>query len=145
MATVRYSQQLDAGALRRVVTSRRGGLARDLLRRGLAVETQAKRNLAGGESGPKRIDTGRLRSSLTTVMVERDGGLAVLIGTNVWYARLVHDGTGIYGPRHQMIRPKRAKRLRFRPSGQSRYVYARAVRGMEPNRFLSMALRAARY
>lgn len=125
------------------MTSRSGGLAKDLFRRGLQVETQAKRNLAGGESGPKRIDTGRLRSSVVTVMVERDGRLAVLVGTNVWYAVLVHGGTGIYGPRRRMIRPTRARRLRFKPQGVSRYVYARQVRGMAPNTFLRSALSAA--
>jgi hypothetical protein len=144
MATVHYSHQLDTAALRRVLSSERGGLGRDLLRRGLKVETQAKRNLAGGPSGPKRIDSGRLRSSVTTVMVERNGDLAVLIGTNVRYARYVHDGTGIYGPRRQMIRPKRAKLLRFKPKGSSRYVFAKQVRGMVPNMFLVSALSAAR-
>lgn len=144
MAQITYSHQFDAAALRAVMTSRRGGMARELVRRGLLVETQAKRNLAGGDSGPKRIDTGRLRSSITTVMVERNGELAVLIGTNVWYAVLVHDGTGIYGPKRQPIKPKQARLLKFKPRGESRYVYAKQVRGMEPNRFLLAALSAAR-
>ena len=56
----------------------------------------------------------------------------------------VHNGTGIYGPARKMITPKRARRLKFKPSGSTRFVYARAVRGMPPNPFLRNALPAAR-
>ncbi len=129
--------------MRALLASPRGGVARDLLRRGLRVETQAKRNL-GGVDGPKRIDTGRLRASINTQLVTRNGEPAVIVGTNVFYARFVHGGTGLYGPRGRKITPKRAKRLRFRPHGSGRYVYARSVRGMKPNHFLTNALRAAR-
>lgn len=143
MATVTYSHRLDLAAVQRLLTSPTGGVVRDLLRRGLLVETQAKRNL-GGIGGPKRIDTGRLRASIATQVVHRNGAPAVIVGTNVNYAILVHEGTGIYGPRHAPIRPRRAKRLRFKPKGSRRFVYARQVRGMAPNRFLANALAAAR-
>lgn len=143
MATVTYSHRLDLGAVNRLLTAPNGGMVRDLLRRGLLVETQAKRNL-GGIGGPKRIDTGRLRASIATQVVHRDGKPAVLVGTNVNYAILVHEGTGIFGPRHAPIQPRRAKRLRFRPKGSRRFVYAKQVRGMAPNRFLANALAAAR-
>lgn len=144
MASVTYSQQINASALRQIMTSPSSGLARDLLRRGLLVETAAKRNINGGPSGPRRIDTGRLRASIITVPVHRNGELAVLIGTNVYYARWVHDGTGIYGPRHRPIRPVHAKLLRFKPRGKSRYVFAKEVKGMIANHFLLDALKAAR-
>lgn len=143
MATAEFSHQLDLGAVARLLNSPQGGVTRDLLRRGLLVETQAKRNL-GGIGGPKRIDTGRLRASVATVVVTRQARPVVLVGTNVNYARYVHDGTGIYGPRHRPIRPKRAKFLRFRPKGGGRWVYARQVKGMRPNPFLTNALPAAR-
>lgn len=116
---------------------------RDMLRRGLLVETQAKRNLSG-IGGPKRIDTGRLRASGATIPVERNGEPAVLVSFHTKYARWVHDGTGIYGPRHTPIRPRTAKLLRFKPRGARRYIYARSVKGMKPNRFLANALTAAR-
>ncbi|MFZ0789742.1 MAG: HK97 gp10 family phage protein [Chromatiaceae bacterium] len=123
---------------------------RDMLRRGLLVETQAKRNLSG-IGGPKRIDTGRLRASISTVAVTRNGEPAVLVGTNVKYARWVHDGTGLYGPRHMLITPRTAKVLVF-PSalhGKKKgkfagKVVARSVKGMKPNAFLANALTAAR-
>lgn len=143
MATVSWSHQLDLGAVRTLLNSPTGGVVRDLLRRGLLVETQAKRNL-GGVGGPKRIDTGRLRASIATVVVHRNNTPAVLVGTNVNYARYVHNGTGLYGPRHAPIRPRRAKFLRFKPRGSKRWVYARQVKGMRPNPFLTNALPAAR-
>jgi hypothetical protein len=143
MPGVSYSHQLNPGAIQALLTAPNGGVVRDLLRRGLLVETQAKRNLAG-VGGPKRVDTGRLRASIATVVVTRNGAPAVLIGTNVNYARFVHDGTGIYGPKHAPIRPKRAKFLRFRPKGSRKFVYAKSVRGMQPNRFMKNALSAAR-
>lgn len=138
MATT-WSQQLNTAQLLRVLASEHGGVARDLLRRGLNVESAAKRNLSG-IGGPKRIDTGRLRASGHTVIVFRNGKLAAVVAFPVWYARLVHDGTGIYGPHHQPIRPKRAKFLRFKPRGSGRYVFAKQVKGMAPNPFLRNAL-----
>lgn len=143
MAQARYSQRLDPSAIRQLLTSPSGGVARDLLRRGFRVETQAKRNISGS-GGPKRVDTGRARAAIHTQLVTRNGAPAVIVACNVAYARLIHDGTGLYGPLHRYITPKRAKRLRFRPRGSRRYVYARRVRGMEPNPFLANALRAAR-
>ena len=143
MAFVRFTQRLDLSATRQLLASPQGGVARDLLRRGLLVETQAKRNL-GGIGGPRRIDTGRLRSSINTQLVVRDGRPVAVVGTNVFYARYVHDGTGIYGPRGRIIRPVRRRFLRFRPQGRGRYVYARKVKGSPGNPFLRNALRAAR-
>ena len=143
MARVHFTHRLDVNAVRAIIASPTGGVAKDMLRRGLLVETQAKRNL-GGVGGPKRVDTGRLRASINTQLVIRNGRPVAVIGTNVYYARFVHDGTGLYGPRHRMIRPVRRKFLRFRPAGSRRFVYARRVKGMVPNSFLRNALRAAR-
>ena len=142
MAAATFSHRLDLSAVRALLTDPNGGTVRDLLRRGLKVETQAKRNL-GGIGGPKRIDTGRLRAAIATQVVFRNGVPAVIVGTNVRYGIFVHDGTGIYGPKGRPIRPRRAKRLRFRPKGSRKYVYAKQVRGMRPNRFLANALSAA--
>lgn len=143
MADASFTHRLDLTRVRALINSPAGGVYQDLLRRGLLVETAAKRNL-GGIGGPKRVDTGRLRASINTQIVSRPTGPVAIVGTNVWYALLVHNGTGIYGPRRRMIRPVRAKRLRFKPRGQRRFVYARAVRGMAPNAFLRNALWAAR-
>src|SRR5262245_59647313 len=105
MATVTWSQQLNAPQIRQILTSPHGPALLPLLARGLRVETKAKQNLAG-VGGPKRIDTGRLRASIHTAVAFRNGVPAVTVGTNVFYAAWVHDGTGIYGPRQQPIRPR---------------------------------------
>jgi len=130
------------------------------------IHDQALRNLLTGPSGPvvqmvagysrrveneaKRrcpVDEGRLRASVTaTVSVEGDLVIG-RIGTNVSYARDVHNGTGIYGPAGKLIVPTTAKALRFTPKGGGRgakgaVVFAKWSRGSRPNPFLVDALRA---
>lgn len=60
---------------------------------------------------------------------------SVTIGSDVFYAPYVHDGT-----RPHVIRPKRGKALRFVIGGQ--VVFARVVQhpGTRPNPFLNRAL-----
>lgn len=142
MAKVKVTQRLDRAALGRILTSTRGPVARDLLVRGIRVQSQARRNLAGmSGSGPRRIHTGRLRSSIA---VQLRPGPIVRIGSNVHYALYVHEGTGIHGPRHRPIRPRTRRYLRFKPRGSSDFVFARQVAGMRPNQYLLRALPAAR-
>lgn len=154
MAAATFGHRLDLSAVRALLTSPTGGTARDLLRRGLRVETQAKRNLAG-VGGPKRIDSGRLRSSIATQLTTRNGLPAVIVGTNVEYARFVHDGTGLYGPKHHLILPKKGKVMVWPAKGTSAVygkkkgkfkgkVVAQSTKGIRPNRFLANALTAAR-
>lgn len=127
-----------------------GAVAKDLLKRGARVESRAKRNLSGvGGSGPRRIDTGLLRSSIAVQLFALPTGLAVRIGTNVYYARYVHDGTGLYGPKHTLIVPKYSKVLAFRSkihgAKKGKYagwVFAKSIKGMKPNPFLRDALPA---
>lgn len=144
MATVSFTQRLNTSAIKQQLQSPNGGVMREMLHRGLLVETQAKRNLGGTPGHPRRVDNGLLRSSVHTAVVSIGGQPWVVVSTNIHYARWIHDGTGIYGPRHRYITPRRAKRLRFRPKGSSRYIYARKVAGIKPNPFLRDALSAAR-
>lgn len=58
---------------------------------GMFLGSQAKLEI---ENAPRRVDTGRLRNSLT-YQITPEGEL--LIGSNVFYALYVHEGTGIYG------------------------------------------------
>lgn len=67
---------------------------------------------------------------------------------NVGYAAYVEFGTGLYGPFHRRITPKRSQFLRFPGSGAKRlsgnfrsgaaqnYVYVRSVKGMQPRPYL---------
>lgn len=142
------THKLDLGAVSRLLTSPTGGVAKDLLRRGLKVETRAKELL---NASPRRVDTGRLRSSVRAILITYDGKPAVTIGTNVKYAKFVHDGTGIFGPYSQVIRPKNKKALKWASkthgakSGKGKgYVFAKYTIGMRPNPFLKNALPAAR-
>lgn len=89
------------------------------------------------------FDTGRLRSSITTELRVIDGLPVATVGTNVSYARFVHDGTGIYGPSGQPIRPTSGQFLMFTPKGSRKPVFARQVRGVPPRPFLRDALSAA--
>lgn len=142
---VRY----DQGGLAALLRSRSGPVAADLLRRGRRVESKAKVLCP--------VDQGRLRSSITHELVEVGGDLVVRIGTNVSYARFVHDGTGIYGPSRQPIRPRRSKVLAWpvrgsstrRASGRtvssrsqtrSGTAFARSVAGAPGRPFLANAL-----
>lgn len=146
------THKMDPSVLQVMFNSSNGAVAKDLMKRGARVESRAKRNVSGiGGSGPKRVDTGHLRSSIKHQLVVRSEGLSVRVGTNVYYARWVHDGTGIYGPKHMVIKPKRAKVLVWRSKlhGQKHgkfagFVVAKSVKGMRPNPFLAAALPAFR-
>lgn len=148
MASSSY-HKLDLSVVQYMFENPRGGLGRDLQKRGERVLRRARRNLEGaGLSGPRRIRTGRLKSSVKKELVVRPEGLSMRIGTTLYYARYVHDGTGIYGPKRRVIKPKRAKALVFRAaygrkSGRYKgYVVVKSVKGMKPNPFLVEALPA---
>lgn len=69
----------------------------DLLRFAVRVQNKARRLCP--------VDTGRLRSSITTSGLERDGrGAFVTIGTNVQYAPYVEFGTRFQRPQ-PFLRP----------------------------------------
>jgi hypothetical protein len=139
------THKINKAALEKLLTSPQGPVAKQLLIRGIRVQSQARRNLGGSTgTGPRRIDTGRLRSSIGVELRTGRRGLSVRVGTNVEYAFWVHDGTGLYGPRHRWIKPVTRRYLRFRPKGGQRWVYAQKVRGMKANPFLEKALQAAK-
>lgn len=73
------------GELRALLRGPNGPVARDALRRGKRVESKAKTLV--------RVDTGRLRASITTMPAIENGEAVAVVGTNVEYARYQHDGT----------------------------------------------------
>lgn len=75
----------NSGALRLLLEGPNGGVAKDLARRAIRVESRAKSLCP--------VDTGRLRSSITWRIVYSGGKLDALVGTNVEYAVFVHEGT----------------------------------------------------
>jgi hypothetical protein len=79
------------GALSRLLTGPDGPVARDLARRAIRVQNQAKIN-ASGRPGP-RVRTGRLRSSISwRLRTTSHGTLVADIGTNVFYGRFLETG-----------------------------------------------------
>lgn len=126
-------QHLNQPALSRLLESPDGGVGRELFRRGLRVQSRARQLCP--------VDSGRLRSSISVEMTSNRGRLGCRVGTNVKYARAVHDGTGIYGPKSRPIRPTHGAVLVFTPRGASTPVFASSVRGQPAVPFLMEALR----
>ena len=89
------------------------------------------------------VDVGRLKSSITHQVIEMPGNVIARTGTNVHYAAYQEFGTGLYGPRKRLIRPKNAKVLRWKKRGGG-FVFAKYVRGVKPKRYFTKALAAER-
>lgn len=87
-------------ALQRLFRDPAGPIGRDLTRRAINVESQAKLNASGrpveGANNPEgrgpNVDTGRLRSSITHELRQESEGLVARIGTNVEYGRFLETG-----------------------------------------------------
>lgn len=79
-----------------------GPVARDLTKRAIRVESSAKQH-ATGRPGPK-VQTGRLRGSITWRLGADPAGMYVDIGTSVFYAPFVELGTS-RAPAYPFLRP----------------------------------------
>lgn len=109
-------------------------VAQVLLRLALNVESGARR-LAP-------VDTGRLRASISHRLDPSATPRWAVVGTNVQYARFVHEGR-----RPGRMPPVRAlETWARRHGGLSPFVVARAIarRGIRPRRFLTDALEQVR-
>ena len=144
----RVTTVVDDRALRSLLISDAGPIAAELSRRAIRVQNEAKR-LAP-------VDNGTLRASITHELRSPGNAkrLVARVGTNLEYALFVHEGTGIYGPKHRPIKPRTAKVLRWPVRGTNRggsrtigavgFAFAPQVKGVRPRPFLRDALRAAR-
>ncbi len=94
---------------------------------------------AAKEKAP--IDHGILRGSIHSKLQHFNNELVGVVGTNVEYAPFQEHGTGIYGPNHAPITPKRGKFLVFK-SKSGRMIFARSVRGTRPKRFMAQGMKA---
>ena len=116
-----------------------------LIRAGLRIEAAVKDQIT--KEG--LVDTGRFRASIHTTHPNK---YKIIVQDGVPYGIYHEIGTGIYGPRRDYIRPKRARALRFevkeakltkagRYKGLNRrVVYAKKVKGIQPKRPFLKAL-----
>lgn len=131
MAKVTF--KINSAKIRQTLGRPNGQLARGMLRLSHKVQRRARSNLR------RHNRTGALSASLFARVVHR-GGLPIgQVGTPLKRGLWLDQGTGIYGPRHQRIVPKRAKYLRW-TTRTGRVVFARSVKGIRPTRFLRSSL-----
>jgi Bacteriophage HK97-gp10, putative tail-component len=99
-------------ALALLLNDRNGGLARDLARRAIRVQNEAKLNATGrtvagannpGNRGP-RVDTNNLRSSIAWEIVRDRDGIFARVGTNVEYGYYLETGLR-NGATYPFLRP----------------------------------------
>ena len=147
MSTFRVNQAAVDALLR----GRSGPVVRHIQDIVDAVRSEAVRNV--------KRDTGALAASHEAT-VNVYGRLVVgRVGTPLHYARFLHEGTGIYGPRKTPIVPITAKALRFKPGrmigplpagkdgtspeNRGAWIFARSVRGVPPHPWLVEAFERA--
>lgn len=121
--------RLDPAAVAATLKSQTGVVGRYLVL--LAQKTQA---LARVKMGHK---THRLEQSLVKRWVMMGGELTIFLGSQMPYAEVHHEGAIPH-----IIRPVKAKALRFYVAGQSEPVFAKIVHhpGTQPNRYLTDSL-----
>lgn len=112
----------------KMLEAENGEVGKHLARKGLEIATLAKLEVG--------VRTGLLRSSIHMRHLRDSRGQYVQVGSSLSYARMHHEGT-----RPHVIRPSRAKVLRFVKRGQ--VVYANSVMhpGTKPNKYLTNAMR----
>jgi HK97 gp10 family phage protein len=127
--------EIHGSVLNRLLRSPTGPVARDMLKRGRKVQAAARRRI--------NSRTGNLSRSIDVHIVIAGGAAGVKIGTDLFYAKFVHDGTGIHGPSNQPIKPRRrGGALSFQGRGGA--VVVASSSGQRGTHFLRNALRAAR-
>jgi hypothetical protein len=90
--------------------------AKAALRKALDRTTVYTAELVVKRLGGEHVVTGFLRASITG-QAESDtkGRVFAKQGSGVYYAKFVESGTGLYGPKKQVIRPKHAKVMAWHP------------------------------
>jgi phage gpG-like protein len=116
---VKAELKLDQSAINKAMTGRGGPVWQAALRAGGYVRDQAKLDLTNNGL----VNTGKLRNSIESQVSAKGTQVVATVGTDVEYARFVHDGT------KSPIVPRRARALRFKPKGSSVFVFAAKVRG----------------
>lgn len=83
-----------------------------------------------------KVDTGLLRSSITSSVDVSGSTIKGTVTADALYADFVESGTGIYGPKGTPIKPRRGKYLVFK-GAEGDTVFARQVKGSRPAPFMA--------
>lgn len=82
------------------------------------------------------VDHGRLQGSWWRHRSSEDSWE---IQSSAKYAVYVNEGTGLYGPTHSLIKPKKGKVLRFEVGGKT--IFSRWSKGIKPRRFVQKSIK----
>jgi hypothetical protein len=137
--TVRFdSKQLEAQI--KTALLREGGTVRqEVQRRARRVKDAARANARRMMEEP----TGRLAGSIRYTTAVRRGDLVTAqVGSDLHYARWVHDGTGVYGPHRSPIVPRTSRFMKFN-SRLGFVVFTERSVGQPGKPYLAEALSAA--
>lgn len=87
-------------------------------------------NLAKTKTAP--IVTGNLKRDIGVISLSKD---EVVVGNTLKasYAKFVHGGTGLYGPKKRKITPKKARALK------TPYGFRKSIKGQKANPYLENA------
>ena len=124
MVTVVFRQP----AFNNYLDSPSGEVGRFLSKKGRLIVAAAKRQVG--------VRTGVLRSSIHMRHFRDPRGQYIKIGSSLSYARAHHEGTAPH-----LIRPSRAKVLRFESRGQIVFTHMVRHPGTAPNRYLTDNMR----
>lgn len=125
--------RVDRAALRELLTSDSGPVVTHV--RGLTRRVENRAKIYVG------VDTGRLRGSIQTVILVEGTRVIGRVGSGLPYALFHHEGTGLYGPRRQVIRPRRPGGVLVFRARSGETVFARESRGAPGTHYLVRALR----
>lgn len=88
--------------------------------------------------------SGKLRTRTNFTVVSNGGSVHLEFYNDAGpYAVFQEEGTGIYGPKKQPIRPKTAKLLSWVDPDTGERFFAKEVRGVPPKRFMHRAIEFA--
>lgn len=120
--------QLDSTAIQRMMQSPDGLVGRDAIRRATSVQLAARQQVG--------VSSGRLRRSIVKrgPTVNARGGVSILVGSDLGYAKVHHEGRG-------EVTPVNAKVLHWRVGGVD--VFAMRSGPVRPNRYLTDNLKEA--
>lgn len=130
MMKAQYTYNLDSTEVNAVLRGPFGLVYRDVQRRGTAVQNRAQQLVP--------VRTGRLKTSITLEMSTGGDSPTATIGTNMEYARAVHDG-------RREVRPVNKKVLAWRSgkTGRGKLIFSTKSRSTTGQPFLTKALEAA--